>query len=310
MHTDIVRLLVCALVLLATIVASVPSASAQAWVLPERTGAVTLVVQEIDHVGRMRNDGSRAAVGKAVNVGVDVELDYAFTNRFSISTSLPYVVSKFTDPNPPPSFLPFPAIDACRCWHGSFADVGVTSRYNLVDVNRTFMVTPSVSLGVPSHDYEYVGEAVVGRRLTELRLGVDAGQRLDWLRAGLSVQGAYRYTIVRRVLEIPNNRSNGSLQAGMAFPRGFSARSIVSWQRTHGGLRFPAEVNVPEAPERLSEFHRILRDNYLHAGGGVSYSRGVWDLAGSFLLTARGTNAHDIHVFTFTLSRAFELGAR
>jgi hypothetical protein len=291
-------------------VVGVRPAVAQAWVLPERTGAVTFVVQEIDHVGRMTDDGSRIAVGQALNFGIDVELDYAFTDRFSISTTLPYIFSKFTDPNVPPSFLPFPAVDACRCWRSEFADFGFTGRYNLVNVSRVFMVTPFVSVGLPSHAYDYVGEAVVGRRLKELKFGAQAGQRLDGLLPGLSVQAGYMYTMVGRVLDVPNNRSNGSAQAALTFPRGFSAQAIFSWQRTHGGLRFPQEVVVPGIPERLTEFHRMLRDNYLHAGGGVSYSRGAWDVSGSVLVTARGSNSHDIRVYSVTVGRSFEVGAR
>ena len=152
---------------------------------------------------------------------------------------------------------------------------------------------------------DYVGEAVVGRRLKELKVGVDAGQRLDAIHTGLSVQARYAYTIVPRVLDIPNNRSNGSVEGAFAFTRHFSARGILSWQRTHGGLRFPAEVNVPEFPERLTEFHRMLRDNYLHAGAGMSYSRGPWDIAASVLAAARGSNSHDVHVFSVTIGRLF-----
>lgn len=295
---------------LVLVVASAAPVVAQAWVLPARTGAVTFVGQQIDHVGRMRSDGTRAAVGKAVNFGFDVEIDYALTDRFSISTSLPYVVSKFTDPNPPPPFVPFAPVDACRCWRSEFADFGFAARYNVVNLNRAFMLTPSISVGVPSHAYEYVGEAVVGRRLKELRFGADAGQRLDGMLGGMWVQAGYRYSIVQRVLDIPNNRSNGSAQAGFVLPRGYATRAIVSWQRTHGGLRFPADVNIPEEPERLIEYHRMLRDNYLHLGGGLSYSRGNWDVSGSLLFTARGSNSHDVRVYSVTLSRAFEIGTR
>jgi hypothetical protein len=282
-------------------------ALAQAWVLPGRTGAVTLAVQEIDHVGRMLDDGTRAPVGKAVNAGVDVELDYAFTDRWSISTSLPYIVSKFTDKGAPPPPLTLTAVDACRCWNSAFADFGFTARYNAVNINRVFMLTPFAAVTLPSHAYAYAGEAVVGRRLKELQVGANAGQRLDRVLNGLSVQAGYRYTFVGKDLGIPNNRSNGSTQASFAFPRGYSVRGIVNWQRTHGGLRFPSEVDVPGAPERLTEFHRMLRDNYLHVGGGLSYSRGAWDLSGTVLLTARGSNSHDVRVYSFTIGRLFEI---
>jgi hypothetical protein len=268
-----------------------------------------LVLQEIDHAGRMLDDGTRAPVGKAINYAIDPEVDYAFTDRLSISTSLPFIFSKYTDPNPPPPFLPFPPVDACRCWQAAFADFGGTVRYNVVNVGRNFMVTPFVSAGVPSHAYDYSGEAVVGRRLKELNLGAEAGQRLDRWLAGLSVEAGYQYTIVGRDLDVPNNRSSGRVIPALAFPNGFSSRAIFAWQRTHGGLRFPSDVNVPEIPERLTEFHRMLRDNYLHVGGGVAYARGAWDVSASVLVTARGSNSHDIHVFSVTVGRSFEAGA-
>jgi hypothetical protein len=81
----------------------------------------------------------------------------------------------------------------------------------------------------------------------------------------------------------------------------------VSWQRTHGGLRFPAEVQP--FPERWTEFHRLLRDNYLQAGAGVGYAWRDWDLSASYLRVVRGTNSHDVHVFTVTLGRQFEIGS-
>jgi hypothetical protein len=303
-------------------VASVRPAAAQAWVLPARTGAVTVVLQEIDHVGRMRNDGTRIEAGKAVNFAFDVELDYAFTDRFSMSTTLPYILSRFTDtPKDGPCdtkgtadlsddiCIPLAAVDECRCWQSSFADFGVTARYNLINHNQVFLLTPSVSVGVPSHNYEYVGEAVVGRQLNELRIAVDAGQRLDRLLRGLSVQAGYRYSFVEQSLDVPNNRSNGLAQAAFAFPSGFSARGVFSWQRTHGGLRVPEFIDPsnPQYPELQKEFHRMLRDNYLHIGAGAAYVWGSWDISGSFLLTAKGSNSHDVRVYSVTVGRSFEI---
>ena len=294
----------------AVVIWSARPALAQAWLLPQHTGAITFVVEEVDHVGRMHDDGTREAVGKFVNVGFDAELDYSLTDRFSVSTTLPYIASRYTDPNPPPPFLPFAAVDACRCWSGALADVGITSRYNLVNGGQEFMLTPFVSVGVPSHAYDYVGEAVPGRRLKELRFGAAAGQRLDRILSGLSLQAGYQYTIVGRVLDVPNNRSNGFIQASIAFPRGLSAGAIVNWQRTHGGLRFPVDVRDAGISERLTEFHRMLRDNYLHAGGSISYSRGPWQVSAEALVTARGSNSHDVHIFAIAIGRLFEIGAR
>jgi len=296
------RPIVFAVVVAAAAVGARP-AFAQAWVLPAGSGAITMVTQEIDHVGRLHNDGSRTAEGQFVNLGFDAELDYALTDRWSISTGLPFIAAKYTDVNPPPSFLPFAAFDACRCWHSGFSDFGVTSRYNLVNRDRAFMLTPFVSVGVPTHAYAYDGEAVLGRRLRQLRVGTAAGQRLDWPLRGLAVEASYSYTAVPKVLDLSSNRSNGSVALSYTMRLGLSASAIASWQRTHGGFR---GFELEGFPDRLAEFQRLMRDNYLHTGASVSFARGAWAVSGSFLRTARGTNTHDVNVYSATVSKLFE----
>jgi hypothetical protein len=283
-------------------------ATAQAWVSSAGQGSVTFVTQMIDHVGRLVDDGTRIACCGTTNVALDVEVDYSLTDRWSISAGLPYIFAKYRGeaPDTVAAFLPYLAVDACHCVHSTFQDVGFTAHYNLVNVHRAFMLTPSVSLGVPSHAYDHVGEAVVGFGLKELGIGADVGQRLDAILPGLSVEGRYTYTLVPRVLDIPHNRSNAVVQGGFAFTRHLSGHAILSWQRTHGGLRFPADVQP--FPERYSEFHRLLQDNYLQAGGAASYSWHQWDVSASFLRAVRGTNSHDVHVYSVNLGWSFEAG--
>jgi hypothetical protein len=81
---------------------------------------------------------------------------------------------------------------------------------------------------------------------------------------------------------------------------------VLAIQRTHGGLRFPDDV--APFPERYSEFHRLLQDNYFEAGAGVSYAWGDWDLSFSAIKTVSGTNTHNVHVYTMTAGRAFRIG--
>jgi hypothetical protein len=119
----------------------------------------------------------------------------------------------------------------------------------------------------------------------------------------LSVDGAYDYTAAERVLDIAHNRSNVRFHAGYRFPKGLGGHAILSAQRTHGGLRFPDDV--APFPERYTEFHRLLRDNYLQAGAGLSYAIRDWDLSFLMLGTISGTNTHDVHVYTLTAGRSF-----
>ena len=163
----------------------------------------------------------------------------------------------------------------------------------------------SMSVGIPTHNYDYAGEAVVGFGLNELGLGADVGQQLDFITRGLSVDGHYGYTFAEHVLGIGYNRSDALFKTSYSFSNRLGAHFILSAQRTHGGLRFP--VDVEAFPERYTEFHRLLRDNYFQAGAGASCGWHDWDLSLSFLRTVSGDNTHDVHVYTVTAGRSFRL---
>jgi hypothetical protein len=224
------------------------------------------------------------------------------------------VFARYVATTPPAPPIPYPPEDQCHCWNSGWQDFGFTARYNVV--GGAFALTPSLSVGVPSRSYDYTGEAVVGRGLREVRIAVDAGQRLDAISPKLSVQGRYSYAFVERVIGIPNNRSNASVEAAFLLTRKLAARGLVAWQHTHGGLRFgspppasllfPGEVNTPE---RLVQHDRLMRDNYWHVGGGVSYSFSRMDVFASYIAFVGGTDTHAGGVLTVGISWPFELGS-
>jgi hypothetical protein len=312
---------------LAALSAAAPPAWAQAWVPPAGLGSVTVATQTIHNTGHTDTDGVFTRIGRSVNTRIDLEADYAVTDRFSLSAGLPFVFARYVDALPygppgvavgdvPAGSIPFPPRDECRCWQSGWQDFGFTARYNVI--NQAFALTPSVTVGVPSHDYEYRGEAVVGQRLKELRLRVDAGQRLDAISPRLSVQGSYSYAFVERVLDdVPNNRSNAKIEGGFAISRRLAARGLLLWQHVHGGLRFggpdssalpfPGDVNTPE---RMFEHDRLLRDNNWRLGAGITYSMRQMDLFASYVEFVRGTDSHAGRALTAGVGWPFELGRR
>jgi hypothetical protein len=187
----------------------------------------------------------------------------------------------------------------------------LTARYNVL--GGAFALTPSVSVGVPSNAYDYRGEAVVGSRLKELRFAVDAGQRLDPISPNFIIQARYSYAIVEQALDISHNRSNATAEVGYLATRRLALRGLISWQRTHGGLRFgggpssdfpfPGDVTTPQ---RYQEHDRLLRDNHWHVGGGALYSFSQWDVFGSFIEFIAGTDTHAGRAWTFGTIWHFE----
>ena len=288
------------------------TALAQPWVPPAGTGLVTVAAQRIDHTGHRLTDGTLIHQGMSLNTSLFVDVEYAITNRWLLSVALPYVFGKYTDPSPPPPFVPFLPVDQCRCWNSGPQDFQFTAGYNIR--NGPFGLTPSVSAVLPSHAYTYRGESVLGRHLKELQLTIDAGHSLDAITPRLSIAGRYSYAIVERVLDIPNNRSTAIVSGSFRVTDRVSAQGLVRWQRTHGGLRAgslppaaliaPGEINTPE---RVEQHDRLLRDNSTHVGGSVSYELSRFELFTSYLAFVGGTDTHAGRAVTAGISVPFTL---
>lgn len=293
-----------------------PTARAQAWASPAGTGSVTITFQSIDNTGHVQTDGSTLHAGKSRNHAIYLEGEYAVTDRFSVAAGIPFVFARYLGPRPPAG-LPEPPmvrpVDTCYCWHMGWQDFAFVARTNLL--SGAVGLTPSVFAGQPSHDYEYVGEAVIGRRLRELGVAADAGVRVDAISPRLALQGRYAYTWVERVLDIPNNRSNLSTEVLFQASDRLSVRASVHRQITHGGLR--AGTTGPTLPdgypwgeirtaEQFREHDRLMRDNNWRVGTGLTFSWARVDLFASFLEFVGGTNTHAGRALTTGLVLRFE----
>ncbi|MEP6783265.1 MAG: hypothetical protein ABI983_06315 [Acidobacteriota bacterium] len=293
------------------LLASSGTAFAQAWPAPEGTGAVNFTYQFIDNTGHTLTDGTLIPDGKSRNMSVFIEGDYAFTDKFSITAGIPYVMSKYIGPNPPPPPIPYLPNEQCGCWSHGIQDFALMARYNLI--NSRFGLTPSISLGVPTHDYEFRGEAAIGMHLREMRVNLDAGTRLDSISPNLSVQAHYTYAIVEKAAGVAHNRTHLGAEAAYVIGRKWQLRGFVTHLHTHDGLRFgslpptdlefPGEVNTPEL---LFQHDRLLKDNNWRVGGGAAYSLPSLDLYASYVDYAKSTDGHAGRAFSFGVSFPFE----
>ena len=289
---------------------------AQAWVPQRGQGSISISYQRINNTGHILSDGHLFERRRSLNISLYLESDYAVTDRLSFTAGLPYVFGKYTDPLPPAGvIIPFLPKDKCRCWHSGPQDFGFTARYNVVRAaGGAFSLTPSMSVGLPSQNYDYRGESALGRNLKEVSIALDAGQRLDVISPNLVVQGRYSYAFVERPLDdIPLNRSNTSVEATyLLLKRRLAARGLASWQRTHGGLSYGSPFTNPRppfefnTPERLFQADRLLRANYFHAGGGFSYSFPRMDVFASYIPYVTGRQTHAGRALTLGISWPFE----
>jgi outer membrane putative beta-barrel porin/alpha-amylase len=294
----------CRLLAQAIAVLLVPaSAGAQAFTPPPRVGSVTLGWQWVDNTGHILTDGTLFPRGQSVTTSLMVEVDYGVTERFAATMSVPFVFARYTGDLPPFSGL---ERDACRCWNQSFQDLSIAGRYRFGD--EFWAITPQVRFVLPTHDYPYRGEAVVGPNLQQLQLGIGAAWRLAPVLPKASIQAGYTFALTEAVEDVRPNRSNLTTSFGYALTRSLFVHGGALFQKTHGGITAFGLAVAP--PEQAAQADRLLKMRFWHMTGGVSYSTRFADLFFSVEPYVWGRDTHDGIAYTvgstwyFDFSRA------
>lgn len=278
-------------------------ASAQARTYPTGVGSLSLGYQRIGNTGHRLSDGFLLVSGQSRSQALMAEITYGISDRLTVAAGLPFVAARYTSADETPfQFLP---VDADRRWHGGFQDAVLAARYQLI-ARGPFALAPGLTLLLPSHAYDYRGEAVVGRRLRELQLGLSVARTLEEISPRLDIAASYGYAVVEKAaVAIPNNRSNVSLGFGFLLTTKLQVTGATRWQRTHGGLRmgsFTGPLRLPgevDTVDRIVEHDRLLRDNYVHLEGGLTYSIAAVDVSASYLHYLSGTDTHAGRALTF-----------
>jgi hypothetical protein len=206
------------------------------------------------------------------------------------------VAAKYTGPEPSLYLLP---LDECHCWNHGWQDIAATARYTVV--NGLFALTPSVSIGTPTNNYEIQGEAALGLGLNELRFALDAGHRFAAM-PRLSLSGRYSYSFVENLEEGSIDRSNFAIEPMYIVTRKMYVSGVFAWQRTHGGLA----SNEFATEEEFVQFDRLIRDNNFHMGATIARTFRHFDVFGSYLHYVSGTDTHAGYAITTGVSWPFE----
>lgn len=268
------------------------SAAAQAFTPPPRVGSVTVAWQWVDNTGHILSDGTFFPRGQSVTSSVLAEVDYGITERLAATVAVPFVFARYTGQLPPFSGL---ERDACRCWQQSFQDFSFAGRYRLGD--DFWAVTPQVRVVIPSHDYPYRGEAVVGPNLNQVLLSISGAWRLAPALPKASIQAGYTFALVEKVVEdLRANRSNLFTSFGYGLTRSLYVHGGALFQKTHGGLT-AFELGVAQ-PDQRAQGDRLLKMRYWHLTGGLSYSAGFADLFFSVEPYVWGRDTHDGIAYT------------
>jgi hypothetical protein len=256
--------------------------AAQAWVPEKGEGSFTTGYNYLSFKGHFTSEGNKVAEAGAKAQSVVFDLEYGITNRLAVTFSVPIVAARYADTNPPSPFLRDLFTQAVQAvgpgfyrhgfldderYHTTLQDIQLNVRYKVL--SRPVVVTPFITIVIPSHDYAYVGEAAPGRNFREFQFGSSVGRRLDPFLPKAYVHGHISFAIPQQSLDIRTKRANGSFEFGYLLTRKLAVRGISQWQHTFRGLRFPADLTTPEI---ILTHERLLKANYWHLGGGMSYA--------------------------------------
>lgn len=288
-----------AILALVTVVASGSPALAQAWLPQKGQASVTLYYSYID-VGNHLFSGDvidgDVNFGKSVDFGdirahaVNLNVEYGISNRLAVTTVVPpAIVSRYKGD------LPDNAAVDDGVFRGGFQDFRFQARY--MAIATPFVLTPFVSVTIPSRDYETLGHTAVGQGLKKVHVGVFAGKLMDFISNNLYAQAAYGYSYAEKHLGMRTNRSNLNATLGYFVTPAVSISSTMYYQRTYGGLDWlDPHTNTEEG---FNNHDRFSADNHLNLDGTIAVSASdAFDFFVSYTENMWGENTHQIRSIT------------
>jgi hypothetical protein len=251
----------------------------QAWLPPKGEASLSLGFANLLATDHRNYQGRSVYPGEMIWNNVVADVSYSITDRLAVRLNLPLVISKYDGAYPHPPVAGRENLDDGR-WHETFQDLQAEVRFRAT--KGSLVVTPFVSLVVPTHYYEYYGHGAAGRKLVEGQVGVVAGRLLDPLLPNAYLQVRYLFAKPEKVLGVSHDRSQLAFDLGYLFGSAFSVRALGAWQAAHGGWRVPIDWPALTSPEyRVHD--QLNRSDYFRLGGAVSYA-----LTGSLDVTASG----------------------
>jgi len=282
-------------------------AAARAQTPARGEGNVTTTYQRGHTRGQLNTAGELVSQDSTAAHALLWDVEFGLTNRLAVHASLPYMAVRFAGgPNPhrvgingQPS-----NIDDGR-YHATAQDFQVGGRWNLVQTRR-LIVTPFADGVIPSHHYESLGQAVVGRDLRALLVGTTIGGFPDVIVPGLYFQTQVSNAFVQKVLSVHANQTYLDSEVGYFVTPRIAAKFIETFQFAHDGVEFvgsPPSIVIHSTQETSRDIRlnhdRLLMTRIVNLGGGIGVGvNDSIDVFGSAMKSTWGRNIQRTYSFT------------
>jgi hypothetical protein len=266
-----------------------PSLFSQAWTPPRGEGYISLTFEDMFVRDHFLSSGDRIDIGHIRTVSLTQSIEYGISDQLGVSLSLPVIASKYYGPDP----HQIPIDDGN--YHGGTQDLRIGLQYNVR--RRPVILTPFVTVIIPSRDYIFYAHSAVGTHQPELDLGLAAAGRFERWLPNAYYQAAYSYGVVGVVTGVRPDRSHMSLEAGYFATRYLTLRVLADSQLTHGGFNIPQDFHINDFPrvadDRWRHHDQSANINNLNLGGGFDVALGRrWDVFATLSTSLWGENGH------------------
>ena len=247
-------------------VLSPSTTKAQAWLPEQGQATISLLSAYSDVKYHYSNNHIPADAGRIYYYTASAGIEYGISNSLALNVSIPVSISKYVGKFPH-RFAGKPVDD--NVYRGSFQDFAFMIRW--MSVLRPLVVTPFLSVIIPSHNYKTLGHTAVGRDVRELHVGFYLGKLAMVISDNLYTELGYDFAFVEKIDGISANRSRAEFILGYFVTPIVSLSTSIVYAKTHGGV-IPSAIDQIHDPEDFHEHDRHAADEYINLGGSASVS--------------------------------------
>jgi hypothetical protein len=274
---------------------------------PEAGGGWVAVQYDYIHLQyHLDPNGDKVDIGSMNGRAVTTQIEYGVTDRLAVYAALPYIERKYSGSSPHTAIYP----DGTRyvsetddgSYHGSFQDWLVGTKYQMGV--GSWMVTPTIAYGYPTHDYYTFSHAAIGGNQKKTDVGILTGRGLPEPFDRFFLEIDYLYSFMEKFEGVTANRSTLFFETDYYATERLMLRLYATGQKTHGGISPADWVGHPEI---FMHHEQIQRTDFIDAGIGVVYLlNGRYSMFSQVTHTFWGENVHGIkYDVAIGISRGF-----
>lgn len=251
---------------------STPAATAQEQ-LAELEHGIRLEYQ-FNQTGEIDSSIGDLDIGETTTHALVLSVDYSLGERWTVFGSIPYVQRRHKGAGVHDATVDFVAytppdlrvVDDGH-FHGGLQDVSIGTRYLATD--GPLKVSPFIAVGSPVSNYPIYGNAVIGKHLWEVPVGVSlefTPYFSDWF-----FQADISYVFSEEVLGVNLDYWLWHASASYYVTRRFAPRVFLTQRDAPDALQWPDDYTDDLDNEAWYQHDRMITHGYLNAGIGFDY---------------------------------------